>query len=117
MSVITCCALSKGRSLPFGKGRGWVLNPSKKIGPQRLKTKKGRDSRPSIFNSLVVVRKGGRTAVRPYNSVFGWMVGRTAVRPYNPIFGWMGARTAVRPYNPIILQSYSTISTLVILSP
>ena len=53
----------------------------------------------------------GRTAVRPYNSVFGWMGGRTAVRPYDPVFGWMGGRTAVRPYDFTISPfHYFTIS-------
>jgi hypothetical protein len=46
---------------------------------------------------------GGRTAVRPYNPVFGWMGGRTAVRPYNTVLaGEVDATQCV----PTFLQSY-----------
>jgi len=80
--------------------------------------RKGRDWRPIIYNSLVVVRMGGRTAVRPYNPVLvGWVDAQQCVltilfwldgwthssASLQSCFGWMGGRTAVCPYDPVLV--------------
>ncbi len=60
----------------------------------------------AISAPLRVKTKKGRTAVRPFNLVIGWMGGRTAVHPFNPIFGWMGGThrsASLQSYHPVIL--------------
>ena len=67
--------------------------------------RKGRDWRPIIYNSLVVVRMGGRTAVRPYNPVLvGWVDARQCVLTI--LFwldGWTHSSASLQSYHPTIL--------------
>ncbi len=56
----------------------------------------------AISAPLRLKTKKGRTTVRPFNLVIGWMGGRAAVHPYNSVIGW----SEVLTHCSASLQSY-----------